>query len=325
MLACRRQPDAYCGGFCVLGDVRQGFLHQPVHHQRTLWRHRHFFQIQMHRNFARRRPLLAQDTQRRAEAQVVQRRRPQVLDDAALQRDAGVQRGVQVRHALDDFGPGLHQARTHAREVQLRGGQQAAEFVVQLTRQVAAFVFAHRLQVARQVAELAGAAAHGFLKLVTLRTQGVEVTQAVGVAVAQHAHRCQHRRQAREHQPQDAEAAVHQHPVTQHGGLAQLAALSHAQGLHAAVNVGHLLAANVGKHQLQRRVTVAGVEALHGFLELRHLALDQIYQFAQRFGFVRAAFRQAPHLSDGQIDVEQRLLEGLSVHRACGQHQAALR
>ena len=58
-------------------------------------------------DLAARAELAQQDLERRDQAEVAERRRPQVLDDPALQRDAAVERLVQVGQPLGDLGRGV--------------------------------------------------------------------------------------------------------------------------------------------------------------------------------------------------------------------------
>ena len=73
---------------------------------------------------------------------------------------ASVRRSAEYRwmqlDAFGHFGPGAVDLPPHARDVGLGGCEQAAEFIVQLARQVPALFLAHALQVLRQVQVGAG-------------------------------------------------------------------------------------------------------------------------------------------------------------------------
>ena len=76
-------------GLGVLGDVGQRLLHQPVHREFGRWSSsRHRLQRGVDLQLGALGELARQDLQRGDQAQVAQRRRTQVLDDAALERDA---------------------------------------------------------------------------------------------------------------------------------------------------------------------------------------------------------------------------------------------
>jgi hypothetical protein len=110
-----------------------------------------------------------QDLDRRLQAEVRQRRRPQVFDDAALQADAVVERGREMQQALVDLGAvHLRQAALQARRVELGCRQQRAELVVQLAGDASALVFARRLQVFGQPRQLFRALRHLGFEMVAL-------------------------------------------------------------------------------------------------------------------------------------------------------------
>ena len=115
--------------------------------------------------------LACQDLQRRGQPQVAERGRTQVFDDAPPQRDAAVQRVHQVNQAFARLRRAAGQPRHDARRIQLGRGQQRTQLVVQVARQTAAFVFARRLQVVRQLGELGGALRDFDLQPVTLGLQ----------------------------------------------------------------------------------------------------------------------------------------------------------
>jgi len=106
--------------------------------------------------------------QRGDQAQRAEGGGPEVLDDAALEGDAAVERVRQMRQAGHQIGQGLLQLGLDAGRVELGGGEQRAQLVVQFARQVCALVFACGLQVPGQLGEVAGAPQHFRFEPVTL-------------------------------------------------------------------------------------------------------------------------------------------------------------
>ncbi|MCY1369792.1 hypothetical protein D9M69_568460 [compost metagenome] len=153
------QHDGGFGGLGVLADVGQALLHHAV--DRELARLVHGHGLQRHLDLQARAlsELAPQDFQRGDQPEVGERRRPQVLDDAALQRDAAVEQLGQMLQALDRVGR-VGQARLQPRHVELGGREQRAQFVVQFARQVAALGLAHVLQVGGELGQRGGALAH---------------------------------------------------------------------------------------------------------------------------------------------------------------------
>ncbi|MFT3960160.1 MAG: hypothetical protein QM701_01700 [Propionivibrio sp.] len=152
-------------------------------------------QVRQHLDLHARGEIPAQDLQRRAQPEVVQRQRPKVLDDAPLQRDDRIERLGQVPQAAGQIGGGGRQLRAHARHVQLGRRQQRAEFVMQLAGQMRAFVLARQLQVRGQFRQLGGAPAHLHFELVAfgLDRQLLGDTMLVEqAALAPEAHQQQH-------------------------------------------------------------------------------------------------------------------------------------
>ena len=88
------------GGLGVLGDVGQRLLHQAVDGElRRLAAGRPCSSSVLDLELAALAELAHQDLERGHQAEVAERRRPQVFDDAALERDAAVERLVQVAGA----------------------------------------------------------------------------------------------------------------------------------------------------------------------------------------------------------------------------------
>ena len=143
----------------VLEHVGQRFLHDPVDRDRLLGRQRVGTLVEVER--AGEAGALAgaahEPVERGAEPEVVEQRRAQVLDDAALHGDAVVERLEGARESRLGLGIGLADRLADGGDVHLRADQDAAHLVVQLAGDARLLVLAHRLQVVRQLGELGGA------------------------------------------------------------------------------------------------------------------------------------------------------------------------
>ena len=152
----------------VLADVGQCLLHHAVHRELRGAGQLDRLQVGLDLDTGTLRKLAGENLERSREPQVRQGGRSQVLDDAALEGDAAVER---VGEVLEAFG---HIRRIHiqlgfqARHIQLGGGEQCTQFVVQLAGQVAALVFPHLLQVACQLRQGRRALAHQAFQAVAL-------------------------------------------------------------------------------------------------------------------------------------------------------------
>ena len=172
------QADFCLFRFGVFAHVGQRLLHQPV--DRELCRAAELHRLQVGDDaqagpvfeFAR------QNFEGCDQPQVRQRRGPQVLHNAALERNAAVERFDQVLHAFCGFRRNDAEPRLDARHIKLGRRQQGTEFVVQLTGQVAAFVFPHLLQVGGQLGQGGRAVAHFLVQLVAFALQGFLFTLA---------------------------------------------------------------------------------------------------------------------------------------------------
>ena len=96
-------------------------------------------------------------------------------------------------------GPTL-EPRLHARHVELGRGEQAAELVVQFAGEPAALVFAHRLQMAGQLGEVACAPLDLVLEPVAFVLQLRALLVARGVERPRLAHGEREQQQADQHQ-----------------------------------------------------------------------------------------------------------------------------
>src|SRR5512132_2385654 len=101
------------------------------------------------------REFLALPAQGGADAEVVEQRGPEVLDDPALHRDGVVERGADARETRCDRAVAL-EAVGDELQIDLGGGQRAAELVVELARHALLLVFTHVLLKARKLGELRG-------------------------------------------------------------------------------------------------------------------------------------------------------------------------
>ena len=102
----------------------------------------------------------ASHSMRRAEAQVVEQRRAQLLDDPALERHAGVERFQRAAQLDRDVAVALAQPLLGPGHVHLRGDEHPAQLVVDVAREARLLLLAHHLQVVGELRELAGAPLH---------------------------------------------------------------------------------------------------------------------------------------------------------------------
>jgi hypothetical protein len=318
------QLHAHMAGLGVAQHIGQRLLHQPVQGQAVGVVAGVLGQLQAQLQAGALGELGGQDLQRRDQAQVGQRRRTQVLDDAALQCDALVQQLAHVLEPLIDLGRrGLGHA-ADAGHVQLGGGQQRTQLVVQLAGQVGALVFAHGLQVAGQLGQLGRAVGHFAVQPVALAGQlgGMFAAGLVQGLVAAQEHG--QPEQAQQREAVHAEAAVGQrleHRVALARDLRQLVPVQLRDGVAHGL---HLLAADVALHQALpgRRVAVA-VE-LDDQLQLGELLVGAQAGVVDQRGPVAAFVLAAQPLQHrGQLALG--LLHRGQVVLPAGQQEAALR
>ena len=167
----------YLAGLGVLADVGQRLLHHAVHRELRCIGQLHRLQAGLDVDARALGVFARQDLQRGREPQVRQGRRPQVFDDAALERNAAVERLRQVLEPLRHIGCGGVDLGLEARHIELGGCQQRAQFVMQLSRQMAALFFAHLLQVVGQLRQRGGAVPHQALQAVALALQHLLLAQ----------------------------------------------------------------------------------------------------------------------------------------------------
>ena len=141
----------------MLGDVVERFLHEAIGGQFAGRPQVDRLDGAMHHQARGAREIAREDLQRVDETQVAERRWAQVLGDLPLERNAVVEQPVEVRQPIGDFWRHLAQLGLEPRGIELGSGEQRSEFVVQLAREVAAFVFARRLQVLCKFGQLSGA------------------------------------------------------------------------------------------------------------------------------------------------------------------------
>lgn len=116
--------------------------------------------------------------------QVGQRRRSQVFDDAASQRNAAVERVDQVRDQPRAVRRLVGQFHLDADRVELGRGKQRSQFVMQVVRQATALVFASRLQLAGQLEKLCRALRHLDFQAISV----IPYLSAAAVSAAASAH-----------------------------------------------------------------------------------------------------------------------------------------
>ena len=314
----------------MLGDVAQGFLHQPEGGEIGRRRHRHRREPRRHAHLQPVGELAAQDLQRRQQAQVVQAGRTQVFDDAALQRNAAVERLHQVLDPRQQCRCRLLQPRPQAGHVQLGGGEQRTQFVVQVTCQAGTLVLTRGLQVAGEAGELGGAVPHLHLQPVTFIADGLLLRLALALGLLTLAQHQRHQQQADQRDGQDAQ------PVALQGGEHQFQPGGHTgvlTGQHAVghgADAHHLVTADAGEHQLLRGGAAAQLEHAQHLVHLTELGAGMGRQGAQivgvghGVGIVAALGLQRGQPLQALLDIGTRVLVGRQVFGPGGQQVATL-
>ncbi len=225
---------------------------------------------------------------------------------------------------LGHLHPGAFDTLADARDVELRRGQQAAQLVVQLARQVAALVFAHALQVLGDVHQLLRAAIHLGLELVALGAELHQVQPAIVLARAADAQHHETRRHAQQHQDGDADAAAQVHVRAQILDAAVGLGLLGPDLVGDLVDADHGLAADLGHHQLDGACPVAGAESLQHLGHLGPLAPRRLGQRFEPRALLRVALGHRLHSRQQRLELPVRRGVRLQVGVALGEDVAAL-
>ena len=262
----QRHPDI--GGTGVFAEVGDRLLHHPVDHQLGPGAERHGVQVAVHADARALGKLTQQDLQRGRQPQMAEGGRPQVLNDAAAQRDAAVELVDQVGQPGLGLGRAVAQARADARGVQLGGCQQRAQVVVQVAGQALALVLAGGLQVAGQVGELGGALGHLDLQLVMRGLHlaslfGLGAGQRVALAQVEHQRQQQHRDQRGHPKTAEQQGAVE-------GAVGEITLLDLQRDELAGylAYLVHVLFADAREHQLDGGLALAVLGQPHGLVQL---------------------------------------------------------
>ena len=209
------------------------------------------------------------------------------------------------------------------REVDLRGGEQRADAVLQLERKPAAFVLVHGVQVTGQFGQVLGAACHLVFqpRLLVEQRLGMAVVHALqGRGLAQHQ---QQRQQARQCGQVDADTAAAQRVQHRLAFGVHLLPLGLRQLLGEAAHRIHG-DARIGRQQLVDALGLAGVEGLHRLGQGAKALLGLLAQrhHAGLHGTVVRVVRVEP--VEPRRGIGRGLLVGVEVNLAPGQQVAAL-
>ena len=263
---------------------------------------------------------IGQGAQRLDQAEFGQQRRAQVGHHLALERDALVQRVEQAVEAAAQGRHGLGRQLAHdPARVELGGGEQGAEFVVQLARQSRLLGLARVGQVGGEAAEFLRAVGDLGVQALVFRAQ--QLGHAFAQAVLAVEHHDQHQQQ-RQHA--GTEHAVHRARVGKAREGAVLGGIDFGLGVGAQLEdagtevVGDLLAgAAVGLVGTGRRA------ALDGLGEQAPAHVDQHRQVVHRpvLVFVRPVV--GTQRSQRVLEIRLTVLIRGQVHRVLGQQVAA--
>ena len=220
------------------------------------------------------RELAAEHLERGLQAQRIEGGRPQVLDDAALERDAAVQRLDQVLDAGCQFGRGAVQLGADPRHVELGRGEQCTEFVVQVAREARPFVLARGLEVTRQFGQFGGALANLALEPVVFSLHALLLFAALPVELAALVQEHHQQQQAENGERSDA-AAVEQQDVEDAGQrCGDAAVLGGEQFVGREPYIGHAVTGHLLRHQCACLLGGFGVVESNHLLERRQLVVD---------------------------------------------------
>ena len=329
------QAHPYILGLPVFGDVGDGFLHQPVDHQLGRGFELHRLQRVVDRDAGALRVFARQDFQGGHQTQVAECRRTQVFDDAALERDAAVECFDQMGQPFQSLRRAVGQARPDTRSVKFGRGEQGAQFVVQVARQAAAFVFARGLKVLRQLGQLLRALKHFDLQPVAFRLQDTLLLQLLVFERKGLPQVHEQRQQADRAQRRYAYAAQHQGVVDVGAAGCDLAGLIAQQFVTERADRIHVFLADTTQHHFPRGVPLALFVQTYREGDFREPGLGRLVQLVddhsqlglarvvavqefQGFGYARECrvVGQAVFLAAGQ---QVTALPGFGVHHALGQ------
>ena len=226
--------------------------------------------------------------------------------------------------ALRRLGRQHAEARLQPGCVELGRGQQRAQLIVQVARQPAAFVFAGGLQVLRQLGELQGALSHLQLQAVGF---GLQLAPLLGSNVVEHIRLPQVHEQGQQADGghgRDTDAVQHQGVVHVLAAGGDSDRLERQQLLAQYADRLHLLAADVGHHQRDRRFRLAFIEHADGLFQLRQSSRHQGAHLRAQLGAIRVVGVVLLQRIHRLLDFVQRFQIGLEIVFALGQQVAAL-
>ena len=300
-------------GLGIFADVGQRLLDDAVDRELGGFRQFHLFQIGRDFDAAALAELARQDFQRCRQAQVGQGGRAQVLDDAALEGDAAVERLHQVADALAHVRGAEVDLGFEARHVELGCRQQRAQLVVEFARQMSALVLAHLLQVVGQLRQRGRALAHqGFeaVALVALDLLLALVGLLQRVRLAQVHEKAQH---AQGRDRGDAYARQRQRVLDVLQVLGRALVYACQQLARVVADGIHVLHAHVGEHDEAPGLLVALAVQAQAELHLAHLSFDLARQRREDRQLLRVVDEDLAQLVHVVVDGRDRLAVGLQV------------
>ena len=317
-------PHDHLGGIGVLADVGQRLLHHAVDGQFADFVEFDRFERCLYFDARAVRKLARQDLERRHQPQVGQRGRAQVFDDAALERNALVERLGQVFQALGQFVCVFGQLGFDAGHVQLGGGQQRAEFVVQLARQMGAFVFHRLLQISGQLGQAGSALAHLRFKRVAL---GFKQLFLARIGLAQRARLVDVQKESKErcqNAGSQPEARHVQQPIQLGAVGGNHRVCLRQQRIALQLKRAHLLQPHVRGHDEIHHLGPLFLAQSHRQCHLADLLRQQVAEGLHRFALVHGARHVGAQALEQHVDVLQGRVVGRQVGAIAGEDETAL-
>jgi hypothetical protein len=267
-----------------------------------------------------------QPAQRRDQADIVEQRRPEALDDAPLEVQSLVQ---GAKHPVPAYGArfgAVIATASQQGDIDLGRHQQAAQFVVQLAGELGFFALGDLLQVAGKTGQHGRALAHDAVEFhVAFAQLQAFARPPLHIACEQHADQ-RDQREAESAGPGQQQARSAQVIAPAVGRRQQANALAMVEIGDQAADLGHRLLADVGVDERKRSGEVLlAIETQRA----EHLAEPHARELAQ-FGGLRLLVFQRGGLVAGGDPVEQgvelldRRVELPEVAGFLGQEEAAL-
>src|SRR6185312_9333521 len=264
---------------------------------------------------------------RGGEAEVVEQRGPQLLDDATLERYAVVERLQHARELPRERRVAIAERLGHGRHVHLGADEDAAELVVNVARQPRLFLLPHRLQVRRQLGELAGALAHLALEPLALRRREAPAFILLANFAAREQPDDEQQRDRARRQPLHGEAREVDVLLPARVALGDARALVDAQRGDLVAEIVHHFLAHAGVEELECRVAAAFLVERERCIHLAEFLADERVDpgklVALHLGSVPG--QQRDEAPEALVELGSGFLVRLEVFRLVGQDVAALR